>query len=68
MTNGEKSVIGSALDMGNKIVAALPPTFLLLVLINAVFIVAMLWFIDHQMEQRLTLANRILEHCLQKEK
>lgn len=51
-------------DLGKAVAASLPPAFLLLVLINAAFLAALFWFLDSQMEQRMSIANRLLDHCL----
>jgi hypothetical protein len=50
--------------LGRSLIDALPPAFILLVLINAGFIGMVLWFLSAQMEQRMALANRVLDHCL----
>ena len=63
MTLGE--IPGKAIDAGKAVLTALPPAFLLLCLINAAFIAAVLWFLDVQLAQRMELANKILDACLQ---
>lgn len=58
------SVTAEALKLGDRIVAALPPAFLLLVLMNVGFLGMVLYFLNNQMEQRMALATKILDACL----
>jgi len=51
-------------SLGKAVVVALPPAFLVLLLIDIVFIVVIMWFLDVQLEQRMVMANKILDHCL----
>ena len=39
------------------------PPFLLLVGINTVFIGMVLWFLDQQLEQRMSVVNRVIDGC-----
>lgn len=51
-------------DLGRRLIATLPPAFLMLVLINAIFIGAVLWFLDNRMTERTALVDKIVDHCL----
>lgn len=48
------------LRLGARILAALPPAFLLLLALN----LAVLYFLDQQAEGRIELLNKIIERCL----
>ena len=61
-SNGNGKVTVGAL--GHKIVSALPPAFLLLILMNVLFMGATLWVINHNAEQRNALLTKIVEQCL----
>ena len=52
------------LDLGRRVIASLPPAFIMLVLINAGFIGSVLWFLDNQMEGRTAIVDKIVDRCL----
>ena len=70
MTDGERleqqrqGVVGAVTDLSSKIVTTLPPAFLGLCLINLVFIVAMVWYFDHQRADRVVMFNRLMDACM----
>jgi hypothetical protein len=55
---------GTIARLGQAIITTLPPAFLLLCLINAAFIVLVLWFIDDQLDQRTKLVGQLVERCM----
>lgn len=55
---------GKTVDAVRGVLAALPPSFVMLCLINAGFLSVVMWFLNVQLEQRMTLANKILDVCL----
>lgn len=57
-------LVGAATRLGQSLITALPPAFLLLVLINAGFIGVVLWFLDDQLDQRTQLVGKLLDHCM----
>lgn len=59
-------LIGAGRDISQSIIKALPPAFLLLLLINTVFLGLVVWFLTSQMESRMVIAMRIIEHCFNK--
>jgi hypothetical protein len=59
--NGRSGWIGAITD---RLIAALPPSFLLLCLVNVAFIALVLRFIDHETDQKTTLMNRVLDSCI----
>ena len=58
------SVTGALASIGNGLIRVLPPAFLLLVVLNLVFIAALGWVFDHNAAQRNALLTKIVEHCL----
>lgn len=50
--------------IGQSIINTLPPAFLMLILINIVFLWLVLGFIERQADQRLVLVNRIVDACI----
>lgn len=79
MTEAEQraqTMAGAAADTANRLITALPTQFLVLVLMNTVFILGMLWFLDREngarqvTEQHLAEARErvlvpMLQGCLQ---
>lgn len=49
--------------IGESIVAALPPAFLALCMINVVFIGGVFWYEQHQNALRAQLINKLLDTC-----
>ena len=62
--NGRNTVPGMVADMGRTLVGALPPAFLMLVLLNAAFLTMVVWFLNHQQDQRNTLVSKLVEQCM----
>lgn len=63
--NGQNGTIpGAVARVSQSIIAALPPAFIGLVLINAIFIGCVLWFLNSQMEQRTAIVDKIVDRCL----
>jgi hypothetical protein len=62
---GNKGVLVGVVDLSQKIVATLPPAFLLLVLINALFIGVVMWFLDSQAKQRTELVEKLIDRCME---
>jgi hypothetical protein len=57
-------IVGSITDVAKAAVGALPPAFLMLVILNIVFIGLVMWFLDSQIATRTHLVERIVETCL----
>lgn len=58
------TIPGAVARVSQSLISALPPAFLLLVLINAAFIGVVLWFLDDQLDQRTQLVGKLLDHCM----
>jgi hypothetical protein len=59
-----EGAIGALTDLGGKLVGALPPVFIMLVLLNVAFLGIVLWFLDSQLNQRTKLVNELVNRCL----
>lgn len=58
------TILGRVERLSQSLIGALPPAFLMLVLINAIFIGVVLWFLADQMDSRTELAGKIIDRCL----
>jgi hypothetical protein len=58
-----RTITGLAASVGNNLITALPPAFLIMCVLNLAFLGLVLWFIEHQLDQRMAMANKILDHC-----
>jgi hypothetical protein len=56
-----KTIIETAGDLAKQTITVLPPSFLLLVVLNLCFLGMVLWFIEHEMSVRMTLMMRVIE-------
>lgn len=65
-SNGTPSATttGALVHLSEKLVRALPPAFLLLVILNVVFLGVVGWVFQHGSEQRNVLLTKIVENCL----
>jgi hypothetical protein len=63
MTEAERatSMAGAAAETANKLISTLPAQFLVLVLMNTIFILGMLWFLERTDETRATLEQHQAE-------
>lgn len=55
---------GLVLSLSEKLIRVLPPAFILLVLLNILFMAAATWTFSHNADQRNALLTRIVENCL----
>lgn len=66
MTEGEATgVIGAVSDTANKLINSVPAQFLVLLVVNAVFILGLLWFLNEQAKSRERVLTPIVMACLQ---
>jgi len=64
MDDQPQGVVAQGIDLLGKLGGSLPPVFLMLLLINMLFLGLVLWFIDDQIQQRTELVEKVIEHCL----
>lgn len=62
-TNG--SIVGAASRLGQSVITALPAQFLLLVILNGIFIAMVMWFLNSQMDQRTALVTKLVDKCME---
>jgi hypothetical protein len=60
--NGRNGIVATVA----KVVAALPPGFIVLVLLNIATIGASLWIVEHNLDARNAMIQRIIESCLKR--
>lgn len=60
----DRGAIAAATKLGQSLIGALPPAFLLLCLINAIFIGLVMYFLDHQLDQRTQLVAKLVDSCM----
>jgi hypothetical protein len=65
MSEEPRGITGLAASISNGLIGALPPAFLFLCVINLAFLGMTLWFVQHQLDQRVGLADKIIERCWQ---
>jgi len=65
MTNVQhQGAVGAVSDLGGKVVAALPASFLGLLCINVVFLGGLAWYADHERADRVAMFNRLMDACV----
>ena len=57
-------VVGLATRLGDDLIRALPPAFLLMVVLNLCFLGLVMWFINSQQEARNSLINTVVSKCM----
>jgi hypothetical protein len=62
VTKGE----GMLIDLSDRLIRALPPAFLLLVILNIVFLGVASYVFAHNTEVRNVMITKIIDSCLQK--
>jgi len=49
--------------MFGKLAGTLPPVFIMLLFVNLIFLALVMWFLSHQMDEKLAVLNKIIDHC-----
>lgn len=55
---------GVIVTISERLIRVLPPAFLLLIIINVLFLGTMMWVFNHNAEARTELLTKIVEKCL----
>ena len=63
MTEQERTN-GLLAGISERLIRVLPPAFLMLIVLNIVFLGVFWWVFDHNVSARTELLNRIVEKCL----
>jgi hypothetical protein len=65
MTEGEaKGIAHGAIEASSKVLTALPAQFLLVILLNAAFLVCLFWFLDRRDSARERMITPVISACL----
>jgi len=63
MTDQERTN-GLLASISERLIRVLPPAFLLLLILNAMFMLIFWWVYDHNVVARTEILNKIVEKCL----
>lgn len=55
---------GRLIDASRAVISAVPPSFIGLLLVNLLFLAAVLWFLNNQVEARMALVSKIIDACV----
>jgi hypothetical protein len=59
-----QGAIGAVANVSGKLITALPPAFIVLVLLNAALVGMAGWFLDDQLRQRDEMARQLFNRCM----
>ena len=59
-----EGTIGAVTDLGHTLITALPPAFIMLMIMNLCFLGLVLWFLNHQADQRTAMVDKLLDRCM----
>jgi hypothetical protein len=62
--NGRRNGGSVLVSISERLIRVLPPAFLLLLVMNVMFLGVVAWVVDHNSEARNALLTRIVEKCL----
>jgi hypothetical protein len=62
---GNGTIPGAVARVSQSLINALPPGYLILVILNIVVIGCLIWFLDDQLEQRNKMAEQLFHRCLE---
>ena len=66
MTEAERKQFGVLASLGDKLIGVLPPAFLLLLILNLLFMGAVIYVVQHNAESRNVMLAKIIDKCLVK--
>lgn len=52
-------------NIGRALISAMPPAFLMLCVVNVVFLYIVMGFMERQADQRVQLVAKLVDHCMQ---
>ena len=64
MSEAPPPASGVLIGISERLIRVLPPAFLLLIIINVMFLGVMMWVFNHNAEARTELLTKIVEKCL----
>jgi hypothetical protein len=60
-----QTAVGTAGRVGSKLIESLPAQFMVLVLLNGIYVIGMLWFLNIQADRRDQNLGPIITSCMQ---
>ena len=64
--NGHTTIVQSGFKLGGQVITHLLPQFLALVIVNALFLCAFVWFVDRRAQHSVEVIQQLLRSCLNK--
>jgi hypothetical protein len=64
MSNGNGGAIGSVTKVAQSLIGVMPPAFLLLLILNLMFLGFAMWFLEDQLTQRDKMAEQLFNRCM----
>ncbi len=62
---GGTGILARVFRLSHHVIGALSPQFLTLIIINAIFVIVFVWFIDKRAQYSMTIMQQLLDTCLQ---
>jgi len=59
------TISDAASKISQSLISSLPPAFLVLVVLNSLFLGLVLWFINDQISQRTQLVSKVIDRCFE---
>jgi hypothetical protein len=66
MSTERAGIVEAGVKLGSAVVHSLGPAFLALLLVNALVLGLLFWFIDARAQHTVTIVNQLLAACLQR--
>ena len=64
--NGHTTIVQATTRLGGQVISNLLPQFLALIIINGLFLVAFLWFVDQRSKHTVAIIEQLMSACLDK--
>ena len=55
---------GALISLSERLIRVLPPAFLLLIVMNIMFLGVVAWVVDHNLDARNAMLTRIVDRCI----
>ena len=62
--NGNGTILGAVSRFGSQVVGSLAPQFLPLLIVNAFFMAAFVWYVNARAEHTMSVVQQLLTTCL----
>jgi hypothetical protein len=64
----DPTLISAGVSVGSQLVRSLAPQFLALIIVTALALAGLFWFVNARAEHTVTLINQLLQACLQRDR